>query len=139
VARPPEAADRAAETISKAMPPHEKMFLDTTDFDATDGKYAIGAAQDALLRRSDTPVDKKADADLVVELRLGALATNEHAMLVGIASINVPVPLAGTLSTPKVALYDDTTQRGVAKFAATGVDRKTGALVVSSAAVRVRA
>jgi hypothetical protein len=51
------------------MPPHEKMFLDTTDFDATDGKYAIGAAQDALLCRSDTPVDKKADADLVVELR----------------------------------------------------------------------
>jgi hypothetical protein len=54
-------------------------------------------------------------------------------MLVGIASINVPMPLAGTLSTPKVALHDDTTQGGGAKFAATGVDRKTGALVASSA------
>jgi hypothetical protein len=127
------AADRAAEAISKAMPPNEKMFLDTTDFDATDGKYAIGAVRDALLHRNDTLVDKKVDADLVVELRSGALATNDHEMLIGIPSLTLPIPLAGAVSTPKVALYDDTTQLGVAKFAATGIDPKTGALVASSA------
>ena len=127
-----DAADRAAQDITGTMPGGSKLFLDTSNFDATDGKYAIGAIREALLRRRDDLVDKKTDADAVVEVRSGALATNDHETLIGVPSFGVPLPLAGTLNTPKIALYDKTTQLGVAKFAATATDAKTGALLGAS-------
>lgn len=127
------AADRAAGALSKWIPTHSKLFVDTSNFDATDAKYAIGAIRDALLRRNASLVDKATDADVVVELRSGALATNDHELLIGVPSFSLPIPFAGPITTPKIALYDRTTQLGVAKFAATGVSAKTGTLVASSA------
>ena len=46
----------------------------------------------------------------------------------------VPIPLAGTLSLPEVALLKRAETRGVAKFAATLYDAKTGALKSVSSA-----
>jgi hypothetical protein len=126
------AADRAADALDKLIPTHGKLFVDTSNFDTTDGKYAIGVIRDALLRRNALLVDKKTGADVEVELRSGALATNDHELLIGIPSFNVPVPFAGSLSTPKIAIYDRTMQLGVAKFAASDLCAKTGALVSSS-------
>lgn len=126
------AADRAAEEISQKMPSGSKVFLEAGNFDALDGKYAVGTIRDTLLRHGNPLVDKKDGADIVVEIRSGALAIDNHETLVGIPSYNVPIPLAGALSLPKIALYDVVTQEGVAKFAATGTDAKTGALVVAS-------
>lgn len=127
------AADRAADALSKWIPTHTKLFIDTSNFDATDGKYAIGAIRDALLRRNASLVDKASDAAVVVELRSGALATNDHELLIGIPSFSLPIPFAGSITTPKIALYDRATQLGVAKFAATGVSAKNGTLVASTA------
>jgi hypothetical protein len=129
------AADRAAEALGKRIPAHGRLFIDASNFDATDAKdakYAIGVIRDALLRRNVSLVDKKTDADVVVELRSGALATNDHEFLIGIPSFNVPLPFAGPISTPKIAIYDRATQLGVAKFAASGLGAKTGSYVFSS-------
>lgn len=126
------AADRAAEAIGQTMPTGRRMFVDTTNFDALDGKYAIGAVRDALARHGNRLVDKKEAADLVVEIRSGTMAMDTDETLVGIPSYNVPIPLSGGLALPKLALYDDMTRRSVAKFAATGLDPKTGALIASS-------
>jgi hypothetical protein len=128
-----DAADRAAQAITESMPSGSKLFLDTSNFEATDGKYAIAAIREALLRRNDLLVDKKTAADEVVEIRSGALATNDHEVLVGVPSFTVPVPLSGSFTTPKLALYDRTTQLGVAKFAAVATDAKSGALIAASA------
>lgn len=128
-----DAADRAIASVMPAMPRDDKVFLDTTNFDATDAKYAIAAIREALLRRHDDLVDKKSDADSVVEVRSGALATNDHELLIGVPSFSVPVPLTGTITTPKLALYDKATQLGVAKIAAVATNAKTGALVSASA------
>jgi Family of unknown function (DUF6655) len=127
------AADRAAEALGDKVPAGSLLFLDTSNFDATDGKYAVGAIRDALLRHGDRLADKKEQADVVLEVRSGALGTDDHEFLIGMPAISVPVPLAGALSLPKLALYDRTVQKGVAKFAATGIDQKTHELVVSTA------
>jgi hypothetical protein len=126
------AADRAAEALSEKLPTGGKMYLDATNFDAVDSKYAIGAIRDALLRHGDKLLAKADGADMVVELRSGALGTDDHELLVGIPGFNVPIPLAGSFGFPKIALYDRTTQEGVAKFGATAIDPKTGALIASS-------
>jgi hypothetical protein len=124
------AADHAAQKLSAAVPPGSKIFLDTTNFDALDGKYAIGAIRDALARHGDDLADSKAASDMVVELRSGASAIDQRDTLVGVPSYNIPIPLAGSLALPKIALYDKATQQGVAKFAATGINPKTGAIMV---------
>jgi hypothetical protein len=128
-----DAADRAVQAVMTSMPRDNKVFLDTTNFDATDGKYAIAAIREALLRRDNSLVDKKSDAASVVEVRSGALATNDHELLIGIPSFSVPVPLAGPITTPKLALYDKATQLGVAKIAVVATNAKTGALIGASA------
>ncbi len=125
------AADRAAEKLSQATPPGSNIFIDATNFDALDGKYAIAAIRDSFLRHGDRLIDDKKVADMVVELRSGASAIDQRETLFGIPSYNVPIPIAGTLALPKLALYDKDTDQGVAKFAATGYNPKTGALMVA--------
>ena len=125
------ATDRAAEAIAARMPAGGKAYLDGSNFDSPDSKYAIGTIRDALLRHGETLVAKN-DADMVIEVRSGVLATDDNETLIGTPSFGAPVPLAGSFSFPKIALYDKISQRGVAKFAATAIDPKTGALVASS-------
>jgi len=126
------AADRAAEKLSTAIPPASNIYVDATNFDALDGKYAIAAIRDALARHGDRLIDAKANADVVVELRSGASAIDERETLIGIPSYSVPIPLAGSLVLPKIALYDKSTRQGVAKFGATALDRRTGSLIASA-------
>ena len=65
---------------------------------------------------------------MVVAVRSGALSTDSDGFLLGVPAAGVPIPLAGTLSLPEVALLKRAETRGEAKFAATLYDAKTGAL-----------
>lgn len=122
------AADRAAERLRLTLPEGARAYLNTTDFEAIDGRYAIGAIRDSLLRQGIRLVSDPAAADTIIAVRSGALAVDQHKMLIGIPAWDLPVPLAGQLSTPELALYKSMTQQGVAKFAATAFDAKEGAL-----------
>ena len=76
-------------------------------------------------------VDDKKNADAIVELRAGALSVDKDGILVGLPSINIPIPLATSpLPFPQeVALYKSQDQTGVAKFAFVAYDAKTGQLI----------
>lgn len=126
------AADRAAEALAHFMPTDRSIFLDATNFEGNDGKYAIAAVRDSILRRGARLAAARDQAEVVVEIRSGALSVDKVNSLLGIPSIPLPIPLAGNLTTPEVALYKNDTAQGVAKFAATAYDGKTGALVVAT-------
>ncbi|MGB6087122.1 DUF6655 family protein [Parvibaculum sp.] len=127
------AADRAAQNLSIAIPQDTPVFIDTSYFDGTDSKYAIGAIRDRLLRRGARLVNSRDAAEMVVEIRSGALSIDENALVVGIPQMEVPVPLAGSFAFPEIALFKRERRQGVAKFAATGYDAETGKLITSSA------
>jgi hypothetical protein len=127
------AADRAAQNLTIAIPPGTAIFVDATWFEGTDSKYAIAAIRDRLGRRGARLVAKRAKADMIVEIRSGALSIDENALIVGIPQMDVPIPLAGSLGLPEIALFKRDRRQGVAKFAAAGYDAKTGKLVSSSA------
>jgi hypothetical protein len=120
------AADRAAAGIVLQLGPERKAFLDATNFEGLDGKYAIAAIRSSLLKKGTRIVADKKDADTVIEIRSGALSIDKHETLVGIPSVDIPIPLAGDFGTPEVALYKSEEQEGVAKFAATAYDAKDG-------------
>ena len=120
------AADRAAGAIALNLGPERKCFLDATNFEGIDGKYAIAAIRSSLLKKGTRFVGDKKDADTIVEIRSGALSIDKSDMLVGIPSVDIPIPLAGDLNTPEIALYKSEEQEGIAKFAATAYDAKDG-------------
>ena len=120
------AADRAAESLTLDLGPQRKAFLDASNFEGIDGKYAIAAIRSSLLKKGTRFVGDKKDADTIVEIRTGALSIDKHELLVGIPTLDIPIPLAGQLGTPEIALYKSEEQEGIAKFAATAYDAKDG-------------
>jgi hypothetical protein len=128
------AADRAADKLSPAIPNGTKVFVDAAYLDGTDAKYATATMRDRLLRLGAYLMVDRKSADMVVELRSGALSIDQRSFLIGIPSFPVPIPLAGTLEFPEIALYKRVERKGIAKFAATGYDANSGALKDSASA-----
>jgi hypothetical protein len=126
------AADRAAASITLELGSERKCFLDATNFEGIDGKYAIAAIRSSLLRKGTRFVGDRKDADTIIEIRSGALSIDRHETLVGIPSVDIPIPLAGDLGTPEIALYKSEEQDGIAKFAATAYDAKDGRFIDES-------
>jgi uncharacterized protein DUF6655 len=94
-------------------------------------KYAIASVRDRLLRQGAHLMDDRKDADVIVELRTGAQSIDHDDLLIGLPSIPIPSPLAGTVTTPKIAFYENARHAGIAKMAITAYARD-GALVVST-------
>lgn len=126
------AADRAAANLDLKIPESTKVFVDSTNFEGIDSKYALGAIRTSLLRRGAALVSTRQQAEAVVEVRSGALSIDEDETLVGIRSFDIPIPLTGTLTTPEIALFKLTKRQGVAKFAATGYGAADGRLIDST-------
>ncbi|HEY4342836.1 MAG TPA: DUF6655 family protein [Parvibaculum sp.] len=126
------AADRAAKDLALQMPRDKKLYIDTSNFDGTDSKYAISAIKGELLRRGGRLVLDRDKADAVVEISSGALSIDESSSIVGIPQFDIPIPAAGNLAFPEIALFKKQERQGVAKFSAFGYDAKTGALIASA-------
>jgi hypothetical protein len=120
------AADHAADAIKFDIPPGAKVFVDASNFEGTDSKYAIGAIRDRILQLGGYLVSDRVLADTVVEIRSGALSVDQSQTLVGIPQFDIPIPLAGPLGIPEIALFKKSERRGVAKFAAMSYGAKTG-------------
>lgn len=126
------AADRAAESLALDIGSVRKAFLETSNFEGFDGKYAIAAIRSSLLRQGAHFVEDKKDADTIIEIRSGALSIDKRATLVGLPSYNLPIPLAGQIQTPEIAIYKKEEQEGIAKFAATAYDVRDGHFIAES-------
>jgi hypothetical protein len=126
------AAERAAEQLASQIPKGQRIFVDTTYFEGTDSKYAIGAVRNHLLRSGARLVPDKANSDVVLEVRAGALSMDERQVLVGIPSFDLPIPLAGVLKVPEIALFSKRRREGVAMFAAAAYRPQDGSPAASA-------
>lgn len=120
------AADHAVDQLKLNIKPGTKVFVDASNFDGTDAKYAIGLIRDHILRAGGDLVTDRATSDTVVEIRSGALSVDKSETLVGIPHFDIPVPLTGAVGIPEIALFKKSEQSGVAKFAATSYSTRTG-------------
>ena len=129
------AVDRSVGRIDLAFPPGARVFLDTQYFD-TDTvvrpKYTIALVRDRLLRRGASLVDERKAADTVVELRAAAQSIDYSNFLIGIPSFPMPIPLAGTLQFPEIALFKIDKRKGVSDLALTAYGRDSGQLIAST-------
>jgi hypothetical protein len=138
------AAERAADALAVRIPKGSKVFVDPGYIEGTDSKYLLATLRDRILSRGGNLVAAREAADLVIEPRLGANSVDRKATLFGIPSFPVPIPLAGNLNFPELALFKRDRQQGVIKLALTSYDARTGALrqslarVPSTSRLRVR-
>ncbi|HEX2113077.1 MAG TPA: DUF6655 family protein [Alphaproteobacteria bacterium] len=123
------AAERAVDQLALSIPADTKVFVDPAYVEGTDSKYLLSTIRSRVLKRGAALVDSKGQSDLVLEPRVGAISIDRGELLIGTPRFGIPVPLAGDIMFPQLALYKSDTQQGVIKVAATSYDSKTGKLV----------
>jgi hypothetical protein len=127
------AADQAAERLAQQLPPNISAYVDSSHFVAEDAPYAIAAIDDQLLRRGIQLTEDRAKASTIIEIRTGALSTDEQNTLVGLPPLSLPFfPVGNFISIPGFDVYEHGEYTGVAKFAATVYNPKTGQLITST-------
>jgi hypothetical protein len=116
------AVDRAAVQLKPTLKAGSRIYLDANNIDGDKEhvvypKYTIAAVRDQLLRLGFRIVEDRSQADAVLELRSGAQSINEKSILVGIPNITMPVPLAGPITIPELAIFKYHRLHGVCKLA----------------------
>ena len=108
----------------------KRVFVDAANLDCTDKAYVTDAVKQGLASKGARIVDKAGDADAVVTVRVGMLATQSGTALIGIPTFKLPAILtSGTLETPEIALFKRATQDGLAKVCLTAYDYYTKGLL----------
>ena len=130
------AAERAAKQLSIPIPAGSKVFLDTANFKGEGADYAQSAIREGLVSRGGRLWPTREGADIIVEIRMGALSIDQISRVLGIPSLQVPISPQWTVVTiPELSLYSRNDRSGVAEFSAFAYEAKTGKPI----AVEVRA
>ncbi|MGO8677773.1 MAG: DUF6655 family protein [Limisphaerales bacterium] len=133
------AMDSALENARFPWLDGKRVFVEEKYFDGYDKGYALGllrqriSASGALLVKTD---DK---ADVVVEVRSGALSMDTSQMLVGLPAMTLPVPLTGMVPTPQLGIYVKDSFDSVAKFALFAYEQPSGRYLQSAGPMEAKA
>lgn len=121
------AAEKAARSFWTTVPAGTRVFIDTSYFRGEGADYAISALRDALMAKGGLLADDRNVADVVVEVRLGALSMDQMNRVLGIPSLTLPVSPNFTNATiPELSIYSRRDRTGVAEFSAFAYDARTG-------------
>lgn len=90
------------------------VFLDVQYLDCTDKSYVIAATRDRVLQAGARLAPKAEDADVIVEVRSGAVGTDQTESYVGIPEVALPGPIP--IAIPQVKFWSRSTQTGTAKI-----------------------
>lgn len=124
-----EAAEDAAGKLTIHIPNNRKCFLDTTNFEGVDAKYAVSAIRQKLMEQGIALMETRNDADTIIEIRAGALSIDSKGKSLVIPAVplgqiigNIPIPLSYNQWSKKL-------DEGVAKISAFAYDKKSGRLI----------
>ncbi len=126
------AADRAIASANLPLVNGKKVYVDGTYFDSYDSKYVLGAIRDAFSRAGGLLVDNATNSDIIIEARSGALSIDASESLFGVPATGIPIPLAGVVTIPELAIYKSSRQHSFAKLALLAYDAKSREHLYSS-------
>jgi hypothetical protein len=141
------AIDRAVDTIDCNPLAGKTVYLDTNYYRPTeDLQYLLDTVRQKLLASDCILKNKKEDADLVVQMRVGTIGTDSNQVIFGVPASQVPQELAALSSSPlsvpsipEIPIVKKQAQRGVAKIGLFAYDQKTGTAYWQSGALPVDA
>ena len=123
-----DAVDRAVDEIDFSVLAGKAVFIDISALaDGEDSKYLASSVRQQVLSCGASLKEKKDDADYVLEVRAGALGTDEQQIIYGVPELTVPTFVgSGTLTIPELSVAKKVGQRATAKIAVFAYNRKTG-------------
>jgi hypothetical protein len=124
-----QSADQAVALMDFSPLAEKTVFLDGSgiDKDLIDKGYVMSLVRQQMLASGALLQDDKTRAEYVVDLRIGALGTDRHSMLVGTPAVQLPSVVPGLpTNLPEIAVMKKNDQRGVAKVAVFAYNRITG-------------
>lgn len=125
-----EASEDAVRQMSMAIPLDRICFLDTTNFDGVDAKYAVSAIRQRLMESGLALVDNRDKANTIIEIRAGALSINSQGKTVTIPGVNLGSMAHGFIPTLGSSQLSHKLDEGIAKFSAFAYDKESGKLLV---------
>lgn len=102
--------------------------------DAPEKAFILSELHDKLLSADARVLVGENEPDMIVEPRINFAHLDDDKFLIGIPSVPIPVPGAGTLSTPEIAFFGLETQKGRSRVSLYGYEADTGKRVFSSTA-----
>ncbi len=126
------AADRAIKQMPMTALKGKKVFFDPSNLECYDKPYVVGTIRDMLGAKGALLVNEAEQAEVLVEARSGALAIDRSDSLIGMPSVGVPIPFAGTVQLPEIALFKKITQIAEAKLALHALKTDTGEHILST-------
>lgn len=153
VTDPPRTADEQylqTEAISQAIAGlsfvslrDKQVFVDVqyvydSLFPTSEQIFLVGELRNRLLIEGAALTEERGEAEVIVEVRSGAVGINRSEFLLGFPGVNVPVGNvdAGTIDVPviipELSIVKRRTQRGYASVSITAYFADTGELVASS-------
>ena len=122
------ATDRAVEGLTLPVPVGSRLFVDDTYFRSENSSYAVSAIRQAVSEAGYALADRRENADVVFELRAGALSLEQMRRVVGLPPLAVPInENFNVVSIPELSVYSRRDRVGVAEFTGFLYDARTGA------------
>lgn len=119
------AIDQSLAKIDFSALQGSKVFVDDKYLDCVDKGYLIGSLRHRAMTNGALVVAKAEDADVVLELRSGAIGTDSADSFIGTPEIALP----GMLTVPEMRLITRNKQSALAKIGLVAYDAKTHELL----------
>jgi hypothetical protein len=119
------AVDQALSKIDFQAFSGTKVFIDDKYLDCVDKGYVVGSLRHRAMVNGAKLVGKPEEADIVMELRAGAVGTDTADSFIGTPEIVLP----GMLTLPEVRLVSRNNQSAMAKLGLVAYDAKTHELL----------
>ena len=126
------AAERALAQLDFSIVRGKKVFVDPVHYDSEDEDYVIGTIRDYVAVNEGMLAAAVEDADLVLEPRSGALSIDSSKSIIGMPASAAPLPIAGSVSLPEVAIFKSEKQFSIAKIALLAYERDSRKQVAST-------
>lgn len=118
--------DRAVDKLPTAGLEGKKVFVDTSNLEATDKAYVTQSLRDVVLESGAVLTATREEADIALEVASGSASLNKRDYLFGLPNIPFPIPGAGdTLKFPEIPIFKAIFYRGKTKLRISAVDVKT--------------
>lgn len=109
-------ADHAIGEMDLSELKGKKVFMDVKYFESVDKTYVLGALREKLGKDGAILLASEDEAEYIVEPRNRGLGLDTRSSLFGLPAMDIPVPLAGRISSPELALYKAQKADGIASF-----------------------
>lgn len=121
------ASDLAVEGLTLPVPQGARIFVDESYFQGEQSRYAASAIRGALSEAGYSLARDRDGADVVFEIRAGALSLEQMRRVFGVPEMRIPInDTFNVVSLPELSVYSQRDRTGVAEFSGFLYHAKTG-------------